>query len=80
MAARKPSAKPEAAAAEGTVPDPTVPGLDPELARIRDEARAAEPAVKIPTHDEPGIDPLLVEAREKALKAEADYKRRLLES
>lgn len=74
MAARKTAAK---ATEVRTVSQDTtggVPGLDPELERIRDEARAAEPKVKETAPDEPGIDPALVEARAKALEAEKNRK------
>jgi hypothetical protein len=74
-AARKATAKAEPTDAPQTdEAQPGVPGLDPELARIRDEARAAEPEVKVTPPETPSIDPELVKAREKALEAEKNRK------
>lgn len=79
MAAKKTAAK-KATSPDvvSTVTEDTtggVPYLDPELERIRDEARKAEPEVKVAEAEEPTIDPALVEAREKALKAEQSRKK-----
>jgi hypothetical protein len=74
MAAKKTASAPAKAAPVPGQAAENIPGLDPELAKAREDALAAEPKVKVAPPEEPGIDPELVKAREKALKDEKNPK------